>query len=494
MHWRRIDVEDTHRDANQRRLRLKQFFYLRASAFLCVLLILWNALHVISQTNQTQPEDWLTEGKRHIAEGHFSEAVAAFNRFKQTAPQDPRPYFFSGIALAESGHFSAAAAELGEAVRLAPEQPEYLVSQANVLTRLGQKNQAVKILAKFANKEFANQLSTAGLWQLSDIYYRLQKTDDALRTLELLSQRDPKDPNIDLRRGQIYKLIGNLDLAERSFKKNLEASPHNAPAYFELAKLWEQRNEMAASKSALLEALRQDGNNPEYLRELGSVCLALSEVDEAISYLTRAEPAASNFPEIYYTLAQAYQRKGDQAKAATYLNLQKVHKINSSRRKKEIQEQAELTLITLGEEKLDQGNRAEARALFEQVLQTNPDNWHANEYLAKIFLSTEEWQLAERRLEKMEQIDPESAEGNFLSAYYWYHRQNFQRARTYAERAKTVQPGDAELRNLLGNVYLKLSQPDKALEEYSAAVRLAPTRTDFQANLKAVSPQNSLPK
>ncbi|PYV36433.1 MAG: hypothetical protein DMG06_30760, partial [Acidobacteria bacterium] len=94
-------------------------------------------LLALQRTLFCQPEptkDWLAEGKKQIAEGHFSEAVAAFNQFKQVAPQDPRPYFFSGIALAEAGHLSSAAAELSEAVRLDPDQPEYVVSQASVLT------------------------------------------------------------------------------------------------------------------------------------------------------------------------------------------------------------------------------------------------------------------------------------------------------------------------------------------------------------------------
>ena len=74
----------------------------------------WSTSLVFSaplQNDQPQRKDWLAEGKKQVAEGHFAEAVAAFNQFKQTAPQDPRPYFFSGIALAEAGHLSAAEAE-----------------------------------------------------------------------------------------------------------------------------------------------------------------------------------------------------------------------------------------------------------------------------------------------------------------------------------------------------------------------------------------------
>ena len=154
------------------------------SCFLVSLLFLTGQHSVFATQESTK--DWLAEGKKHIAEGHFSEAVAAFNQFKQIAPQDTRPYFLSGLALAEAGHLSSAAAELSEAVRLDPDQPEYRLAQANVLTRLGQKNLAVKALSKFENHEQQDQLSVAGLWQLVEIYYRLEKAEDGLKTLSLL--------------------------------------------------------------------------------------------------------------------------------------------------------------------------------------------------------------------------------------------------------------------------------------------------------------------
>ncbi len=461
-------------------------------------LLLGGLLFLFSQQGmlsfQEPPKDWLAEGKRHILERHFSEAVAAFNRFKQISPKDPRPYFFAGIALAEAGRLSAAAAELSEAVRLDPNQPEYVLSHANVLTRLGQKGLAVKALAGLEKEENAKRLSTAGLWQLVEVYFRLEKTEGGFKTLELLSSRDAKDPRIDLYRGRFYKLIGNLDLAQVSFQRSIDLSGNNAPAYYELGKLFEQRGELAASKMALLDALRLDEPNPQYLHALGSVCLTLNEIDEAIAYLEKAEPSGPTLPQIYYTLGQAYQRKGDQAKGAKYLNLKKVHEINLAQRQKEIREHEALTLITLGEERLEQGNAAEARAFFEQVFQLNSNNWHANEYLAQIFLASKEWELAFAHLSKLIEVDPNAFEGNSLMAEYWYGRQDYRQAGIYAERAKSVQPGDAELCNLLGNIYLKLGLPEKALEEYTAAVRLSPDRSDFQSNLQSLSKQNTRSK
>ena len=336
---------------------VRRIFCVLVSLLVCFL-VMNHVVTALPQAGQPDAEDLLTQGKKHIAEGHFSEAVAAFNQYKQAAPNDPRPYFFSGVALAESGRLSAAAAELSEAVRLGPDQSEYILSHANVLVQLGHKSQAIKELSVFEKDEVANRLTTAGMWQLGEVYFRLEKAQDALRILELLAKRDLKDPGIDLLRGKVYKLIGNFDLAQQSFEKSLESvsessTPYNkAPAFFELGKVLQQRNEIPVAKKAFLEALQLSPNNPEILHALGTVCLAMNEVDEAIQYLEKAEPVGANFPQIYYALGQAYQRKGDSVKGAKYLNLRKAQEINLAKRKKEILEHEELTLITLGEEKL----------------------------------------------------------------------------------------------------------------------------------------------
>lgn len=429
-----------------------------------------------------QLEDLLEKGIKLTAEGRFIEAVAAFNRFKQTAPEDPRPYFYSGIALTEAGRLTAAALELSEAVRLDPRRPEYRIFQANAFSRLKQKDHAVSALAMFEKEEKLEQLPKAWLWLLSDIYYRLEKPEDALRILELLGKRNPEDSKIDLNRGQVYIAKGNFDLALESFKRSIEKSSNNAQAYFELGKILYQRNELADSKKALVEAVKQNGTDPVYLHKLGLACLARGEVQEAIEYLKRAEPSGSAFPQIYYALATAYQRSGDRVKAGEYRkNFQEV---NLAEQKREDQSREAGTLIAQGEKQLDRGNKSEARALFERVLQVDSNSWDAHGYLAEMLLSSGDWQMAYKHLVKMEELDPDSVIGNYLMAKYWYHHKEFQRAGAYAEKVKLVRPAHPELRNLLGNIYLELGQQELASREYEAAVRLAPDRADFRENLR----------
>jgi tetratricopeptide (TPR) repeat protein len=437
------------------------------------------------QSNPADPETILAEAKKHIGEGHFPEAIAALNRMKQLAPLDGRAYFFSGIALAESGHLSAAAAELNEAVRLGRERPEFSVSLAKVLTDLGQKRQAVKALHTFEDASRLDPLTPATLEQLIEVYLSLGKTDDALRAVESLAKRQPDSPAHDFYRGKVYQLIGNLDLAQMCMQRSLEKAPQSSAGHYELGRIAEQKGDLNQARKEYLEALARAEGNPEFLYAAGSVMLILGQVDEAIEYLKRAEPMASRLPKIYYALGQAFQRKGNPSEGGRYFNLQRAQEANVAQREKEMREHEELTLVTLGEERLRQGSTFEAKALFQQVIAMNGNNWQANEYLAQLELSAEDWPEAYEHISKLLTIDPAAFESNFLMANYWYQRKNYGEAHSFAQKAKVAQPADADLRNLLGNIFMGLRMVKEAIEEYALAVQYAPDRTDFKTNLEA---------
>jgi tetratricopeptide (TPR) repeat protein len=427
-----------------------------------------------------QTQSHLDEGVGLLSQGRFNEAIALFNRFKQTHPQDARPYFYSALALAEAGRLTAAALELGEAVRLDPQRLEYLVLQASLFARLKQRPAAEETLNIILKSGAAERLAASWLWLLSDVYFRLERFPDALRALDLLEKREPEDPRLDLNRGQAYALRGQLDPALAALRKSLAKHPGNPLAHFELGKLLYQRGDLPAAKKALLEAVRLEPKQPQYLQKLGAVCLALKEIDEALVYLERAVALDAGSSQIYYSLGQAYGRKGEREKAA-----EARQKFQALKQREEQAEELERTLAR-GERMLDEGKDAEARAAFEQVIQSDPNNWAAHGYLAELFLTRGDWQKAWPHLAKMEEVDAESVVGNYLLARHWYLRQDFERARAYAEKVKLARPAHAALRYLLGQIYLGLGQREQAIPEFEEAVRLAPERADFRENLQKI--------
>ena len=446
---------------------------------LILLLMIGGAFSCVAQA---QPQQ-LDEAIKLLSQGRFPEAISLFNHCKQTNPQDARPYFYSGLALAEAGRVSAAALEMDEAVRRDPQRPEYLVFQANLFARLKQKPPAEATLESLQKLGAVERLEASWLWMLSDVYYRMERFPDALRLLDLLEKRNPDDPRLDLNRGQAYVFQSQFDQAQEAFRKSIAKHPKNPLAHFELGKLLHLRNDMPAAKKALLEAARLEKNNPQYLQKLGAVCLVLKEIDEAVAHLERAAALDRNSSQAYYSLSQAYQRKGEREKAAGLMR-----QFQALKQREEGVEEAE-RLLARGERLLDEGKEAEAQAAFEQLIQIAPDNWTARAYLVEMFLGQGDSQNAGPHLEKMEALDADSVVGNYLMARRWSLRKEFERARIYAEKVKQSRPVHADLRNLLGQIYLGLGQREQSLREFEEAVRLAPGRADFRANLSKLKNQ-----
>jgi Flp pilus assembly protein TadD len=424
----------------------------------------------------------LAEGIKLLGEGQLLESVRVLNNAKQSAPQDARPYFYCGMALAQAGRMRDAAYELGEAVHLAPEQLHYRVFQAHVLQQLKQTSAAQDTLAVFRKELMAERLDPAWLRLLADVYYRLQLTDQALKILDLWAKRDPADARIDLYRGQAYVIKGQPEMALTCFQRSLEKSTQNPQAYFEMGTILYQKNQLLPAKNALLSAVRQDANKPEYFSKLASVCLAMGDPDAAIKYLRRVETAGSTVPEIYYVLARAYRKRGDSSLGTKYMN--KFQQVTEAKRDHDAQLLAVDRPIAQAQRQLDQGHTAEARTLFEKALELDPNRWEPNAYLAEMHLSSGDLKQAYPHLLKLQEIDPDSAIGNYLMARYWFKQKEYEQARLYAEKVRLSRPDNSELRVLLGDIYLELGQKQKAVQEYEEASHLAPERADLRELLR----------
>jgi Flp pilus assembly protein TadD len=426
-------------------------------------------------------EAQLAEGTKLLGQGQLLESVSILNNAKQSAPEDARPYFYCGMALAQAGRMRDAASELGEAVHLAPGQLHYRVFQAHVLEQLKQTTAAQEALAAFKRAETLEHLDPAWLRLLADVYYRLQMTDEALAVLDLWAKHDPSDARIDLYRGQVYVVKAQPDMALSSFRRSLEKSTDNPQAYFEMGSILYEKNQLLPAKEALLSAVRIDGKNPEYLAKLASVYLALRDADAAIECLKTVDAGGSMPASFYYILARAYRSKGDAARSTGYMeNFQKA--TSAEKEREERKTEAERP-IAQAQRQLEQGNTQAARVLFEKALEADPNQWEPHAYLAEMLLDSGDGQPAYPHLQKLEQMDADSATGNFLMARYWFKQKNYNQARFYAEKVKLSRPANSELRDLLGRIYAELGEKGKARQEYEEAVHLAPERADLRERL-----------
>ena len=420
------------------------------------------------------------DGQHLILQRQFSQAVELFERQKKANPSDPEPYFFKGMALSQAQDWPGAVAEFKEAVRLDPDNPSHAVSYANALARTGEPKLALASLDSLGKAPW-KQLDPRLGWLLADTYYQTEEHDRALAVLDFLAGQDPENANVDLMRSQIRLGKGDFEGARESAEASLQSQPdNNAPAHSVLGKARYQLGDKPAAKAAFLKAVDQDPTNPHHLRKLGALCLQMGDYEQAIKYLERARPAAADFPDIPRLLGNAYQARAHGAKKGT----PRAQPATATPSQADPGNSAAAELVGRGEWALSAGKVRDAVGLFELAVEKDPENWRARSVLADILLSRGLLEQAYEHLARMDAIDPRSPIGNHLMAQYWYQRRDYGRALDYGLRAKGADPSNADLQNLLGNLYFSRGQTQLAVQEYQGAVALDPERPEFKMNLE----------
>ena len=421
------------------------------------------------------------DGQHLIRQGQFSQAVELYERQKKADPSDSQPYFYQGMALSQAQDWKGAVGEFKEAARLDPEEPKYAISHANALARTGERELALTTLNSLGKAPW-QELDPRLAWLLSDTYYQIGEHDRALEVLDFLAEHDPENANVDLMSGQIHLLNGDHVRARMSAQRGIQKQPNNnGAAYSLLGTAHYQLEDKPGAKEAFLKAVDQDSTNPDHLRRLGALCLELGEHEQAIGYLERALPAATEFPDIRPLLERAYQAAGKATSSPLDPEQRPEPAIPAPQDPSQGPAEA---LVVQAEAAIGRGEGSEAVKLLEQAVELEPRHWVARSYLADIYLSQNRQGLAFMHLSEMEKIDPQSPLGLILMAQYWYQRRNYVQALDYGVRAKAADPSNADLRNLLGNLHFSQGQTREAVGEYQAAVELEPDRPEFRMNLE----------
>lgn len=422
-------------------------------------------------------QDWLARGRELADSGRTFEALAAFTEAKRKNSKDYRPYLHSGLLLLKAGRPKDAAIELNQVLSLKPDRIADAIVYAQALRQLKRPELA---LAALASWEDSPDVSADGLWLLAELYREQKKPAQALKMLQGLRKIKPQDAQVTLRLGEVQLTLSNARQAASAFRKVLQADPKHAAAFFGLGQAFKMTGEHEASREALLKAVEQDQQNPVYLQHLSAACLALGKLSEAVGYLEQASRLPAAPAQVLFELGNLYRRSGETQRAGdTLRRFQELHQAEESRKERE---DKLWQLMNQGLKQLESGAISEAISSFRRVLDMDPEHWEAHLHLAKLSLTFGDTAAAYSYLKKMELLDPDSTEANYLLSFYHYEAKRYAEAFVYAEKVYKLRPGEPELRNLLGNLQLAIGNVRAALQEYEAAVQLAPERTDFRAN------------
>lgn len=130
----------------------------------------------------------------------------------------------------------------------------------------------------------------------------------------------------------------------------------------------------------------------------------------------------------------------------------------------------------------------QARATYEQVLAKDPNHKQALLALAELTFQLRHWPDAEKYARKC--IDLGIGKSmSFRIAKSQYNQENYVEAAKYLEKASKEEPSNAEVPWMMGDIWIEMNNPKKALEMYEIALSIDPENGTWHYDLATLYTQ-----
>ncbi|HEX5071201.1 MAG TPA: tetratricopeptide repeat protein [Vicinamibacterales bacterium] len=399
----------------------------------------------------------VAKGNEFVKNNLLPEAIVQYKMAVQAEPK--RGDIRSKLSDAYLQHREGASAlrEAVNAADLMPTDASAQIKAGNLLLMAGAFEDArargQKALAIDGTRADALILIGNALAGLKDLDGAISQYQDAL---VLNPAGDQAYANI----GAIQYARGQRKEAEATFRKAIEAAPKAASSHLALANFLWASDRLPEAETELKAALALEPNNITANRSLGLYYLANGRAAEA-EPLFKAIVAALKTDEAEVALADYYllQKRFDEAKTILTPLAKKADAFAS----------ASLRLALI---EASQNNRPGARAIVRTVLDKQPHYAPARLFDTRLLVLDNKLDEAMTSAQSLAKDEPNSsagAEANYIIGTIEAGRDRTVEAQKALEEALRISPGSVVTTFALGQLHLRIGNPDKA-ESYARQV------------------------
>jgi len=288
-----------------------------------------------TELNPTYSPAFNILGYAYRQNGDFANAEQAFQKYIELIPNDPNPYDSYAELLLKMGKFDDSITQYRKALAI---DPNFIASYQGIAADLmyqGKPAEAAKELETITKRARNDGERRTALFALTVLHLDGGKAARALQAVDQQYALGEKTNDVPAMAGDLQlkanilletgKPVEARALFERSVKmiegSNLSQEIKDNARLFQhynLALVALKSNDIAAAKTGAEEFRKgaEASRNPGQVRQAhelaGMIALAEKEYDKA---LTELQQASQQNPHNLYRLCQAYQGKGDAAKA-----------------------------------------------------------------------------------------------------------------------------------------------------------------------------------
>lgn len=233
------------------------------------------------------------------------ESVATLSRETELDPKNAQAYMWLGVVEMQAGHPEKATAPLDRAVELAPDD-------LNILEYRGKAHSDVAY-ASYARMATIDPNSWHVHKVQGQMYSQQGLHKEAIAEFLQALKSVPGNSDLYEELGNEYRKSSSLDQAQQAFRKELELSPNNPIAMYNLAKIDIEINQSEEGLALLHKVIANYENVPATYFYLGLGEFETGKTADAVASLEKARtmhPEPELAPRIEYELSRVYRKLG----------------------------------------------------------------------------------------------------------------------------------------------------------------------------------------
>jgi tetratricopeptide (TPR) repeat protein len=242
-----------------------------------------------------------------------AEAVKAYARAIELAPQDGAARFGLAMALLANDRKADALKSLAEAERLTVNDPNpaYMAGRIHASEKRFDAAIAAMGRALESSPAFVPALSDR-----ADLQAEAGRPAAAAADYERLMKLQPNNPTTQLKLGMLYQRMGRFAEARNAYLAALQRNDQLAVAYNNLAMMGlRQGKDEGQIEPWARKAVALGAAVPNFHDTLGQVLAAKGDTQGALAAYREAVKLAPGEPELQFHLAQAYEAAGQRGEA-----------------------------------------------------------------------------------------------------------------------------------------------------------------------------------
>lgn len=257
----------------------------------------------------------------YLRTSDHTKALEQLEAIVRDDPTNPEAYYYLGYITYTEKKPAQAAEYFSKTILLNPDFPDPYYELALCQINLDKSDEALATLDK-ARKRFPQnytlELCTGLAYGRKKDYKQAAERYTAAEVIAKATDPARLDDQFYFQLGATYERLGNYAQAEQYFEKSLKLAPDSAEAQNYLGYMWAEHDTKLEEARALIEkAVKSEPKNAAFLDSLGWVLYKLHQPKEALSYTLKAvelseEPDATLYDhlgDIYFALNEAQKAR-----------------------------------------------------------------------------------------------------------------------------------------------------------------------------------------